>query len=746
MRSPKFPSTLLPLLTLALPAQGPGAVHRPAGVGQPVPAGLADVARGAGLQPDGPGRLLGCGTDYLVRFSAAGMQFVPALGRAAEQMRHVSLRPVAVRRGDRVVASGFAAEPIQAELRAEYAHGPAITERFDVGEHGVELSWQFDRRPAGSGDLVVRYELTTNLPSAAGAGADGLSFVQAGLGGVALGAVTGLDARGARVRGGLSFANGVLELSLPAAFVDTAQYPIVLDPLVGAVITVSTPGNNDSEPDVAYDATTQRYLVVWLRELAATLVLPRGRLVDASGSPVGNVVVLGSTGVCGRPRVANFHQSDRFGVVFEEQAGTFQGIQFRAVSAQTAAITHSAVLASSTGVDLFRHPDIGGVVNALNSTAFVVVYEDNILNAIRARRVYFDAADLLVAPSAVSIWTDSTGPFASSYTVPAISRQGGVDLTFLVVARRYSGIGPQISISGRLLALTDLTVLTSTTLESTAADDFVAPDVDGANGSWIVAWEREPAGGGATTIRRRSARYAGGAWTLGAIESLGGGLLQEVTAPSVGWSEARTWLGYHNWSGIGPQESLRVAAIDTASATMGGVEFTQTISSGDTRIVAATDASGGVNGGSGAMAVFAHGTTVYAQQLISYGNTGTFVSLGGQCGAGGAQYFSHAPGIGSSIVFGVVGLSPTALFTVFNVTPDQAPLTCGPCAWAPFAITDLRVPVGGTASVPVVLPLLPPLVGSQFVTQWTTYDPPQSACSLVPDFALTDRSLMTLGN
>lgn len=733
-------SVLSPLLALSLPAQAPG--EPLARSPQLPPVAANDVTRGAGLQPDGADRLFGGGTDYAVWLSAEGVRFVPALGRGAEVARHVALRPLEVRRGQHVVARDFDAVPQRTGLRAEYHHTSSATERYDVGADAVELSWRFERRPAGSGDLVVRYRLDTNLPLAEGGDEDALRFVQPDLGGVTIGTVTGIDARGGRAAGGMAYTNGVLELSLPASFVDTATYPIVLDPTIGPAFTVSS-SFDDFEADVAYDATSQRYLVVWLRTLAANLVLPRGRLLEATGAPLGGTILLGSTGVCGRPRVANHDQGDRFGVVFAEQAGLFHGIQLRVVGASTGAISHSTVIASSTGVDLFRDPDVGGDVAGVGGTAFVVVYEDEILNAIRARRVLFDPLDNLLAPSAASVWTDGTGPIASVYSQPAVSRQAGSDGTLLVVARRLSGIGPSYSVQLKRIAIDDLGDLGAASLGSTT-DSLDAPDVDGMNGSWVVAWQRDPAGS-ATTIERRAVRHDGN-WQLGPVETLGGGVLQAVTAPSLGWSAARTWLGYHNFSGIGPQRSLRVAAIDTATATMGGVELTQTIASDDTRIAVASDASGGVVGGNDAMAVFAHGARVYAQRLIGYGSGGTFTSLGGQCGSGGAQFVSHAPGIGSSIVFGVVGLDPTALVTVFNLTPDLAPIACGTCEWAPFAITDLRVVTGGSASVPFVMPMLPSLIGSQWVTQWTTYDPAQVPCPLLPEFVLTDRSLMTLGN
>ncbi len=723
--------TILPLLLSPLRAQG------------------LDVGRNAGLQPDGPGRLCGIGEHYLARFSVEGMQFVPALGAATEQVRHVSLRPVAVQRGARAIAGPFATEPARSDLSVIYSHEPGLVERYDVGIDGVEVSWRIAHRPIGDGDLVVRYAVDTNLPASSDE-AGAMRFVQPDLGGVSIGGVTGVDANGWTVTGELRRLGSSLEMALPAAFVEGATYPIVLDPLIGPVRNVMISPSDDSEPDVAFDHTTGNYLIAWSRTFSSTLAVPRAQRVDTSGSLVGNTIVLSATGVCGRPRVANFPARDRFGVVFEETAGLANGIQFRAIDASTGAITHLAVLATSTGVDLFEDPDIGADVFApqASTRAFTIVYRDNIQNEVRARRVYFDATDALVSPTAVTVFADTGGVFSSSYTQPAMSRQAGLQSRYMVVARRYSGTGPSLSISARLISSTTLATIATTSMDTTVSDSLEAPDVDGADGTYVMAWQRT-APGANDSIRRRSVAYDDAAgWSLGTVETLGGTTLTATSAPTLGWAPGRTWLGYRNFSGIGPQVSLRAAAIDSASSTWGGDVFARTISSPDTRIVVATAMSGGVSSGEDALAVFAHGTDVFAQQLINYGTSGTFLSLGGQCGAaGGTQYFSHAPGIGSSaLVCGVVGLSPNAVLSVFNLAPPGTPLACGSCEWTPFSVTDVRFPIGGTVATGFPIPCLPALVGSQFETQWTTFDPSQSPCPVFAGVVLSDRSLMTIGN
>ena len=101
----------------------------------------------------------------------------------------------------------------------------------------VELSFVFDRLPVGAGDLVVRMHLQTELPPVG----DGetLDLLYGDRGSVHIGAVTGIDARGMRAKGTVRYVDGMLELGLPADFVDSATLPLMLDPSLGSEIQIS---------------------------------------------------------------------------------------------------------------------------------------------------------------------------------------------------------------------------------------------------------------------------------------------------------------------------------------------------------------------------------------------------------------------------------------------------------------------------------------------------------------------------
>ncbi|MEO6594246.1 MAG: hypothetical protein ABIP94_05790 [Planctomycetota bacterium] len=706
------------------------------------------LADSAGLQTarDGAG-LRGGGADYRVHFTGNGMRFEPALGKAAPETAHLALVPTAVRRGEVPVAGLPSSNaPTADACLATYTHAPGVEERYDVRPEGVELSWRFAQPLAGSGDLVVRYAVDSSLGAPR---TDGRTLVFAGEhGGVRVGGVTGLDARGRSVDGGLQWIDGGLEMSLPASFVATATYPIVLDPLIGTIVSISSGLTYaDGAPDAAYDATTNRFLVVWQRTFSASNVDVRGQLVTAGGSLVGTTIFFGSAGVASPPRVANLGVRDRFGVVWTQLVGSTSTVELQTVEAGNGALTFSAIVATST-TSQFQSADIGSQCEAPIGTSrgFVIIYEDNDVDAIRARRYWFNAADTLLASSAFSVFTDVL--LGSTYVQPAIARTASDDGRLLVVARRKSTLFTNSYIEGAAINAGNNTVSATGTIASSSANELFLPDVDGYASRWVVAWERSGMSAVYDAVRVAPVFLDGGTGLLtGTFATFGGSLLTRASAPTVGYTPGRTWLGYQNVSTLpSTSTTLRVAAIDSGSCANCNDPFIVPFPDG-TRIVVATMTSGGLTTGEDALAVY-HDTfdDVNAQLLRNYGTSGGYSNLGGACGASGFQSFSHSPGIGSSGLRNTLaGLPATTLAAIFNFSPPTTTSACGPCVWTPFSVTLSPPILSGTATVEFGIPCLASLVGQQFETQWTTIDFSQAPCPFFPGLTNSNRLLMTIG-
>jgi hypothetical protein len=218
----------------------------------------------AALQRD-EGLLVGAGADYRVRFDRNGAQFTPALGELAPIEFPVTLRGVAFGRGAASKALD-AVEPTFRDRTASFRHG-AVDETYEVRANGLKQSFVFHERPMGQGDLVVAVQVATQL-ALQSQGDNAVTFGNE-YGGVRIDTVLGIDALGNTCTGSLSYAGDQLQLRLPAAFVDRAALPLVLDPMLGAVIPATTGGRN-LDPQAAYDSGLARYLVVFWRRYSSS--------------------------------------------------------------------------------------------------------------------------------------------------------------------------------------------------------------------------------------------------------------------------------------------------------------------------------------------------------------------------------------------------------------------------------------------------------------------------------------------
>ncbi len=710
------------------------------------------LVHSVGVHPDPDrGGLRGGGPDYRVRFTQAGFGFEPALGPAAPTTPRLSLRYRDLRRGAEVVATAGEVEPRCDGPQVVYPRGRGVDERFDLQPDGVALSWRFEQPIAGGGDLVVRYDVATDL-GAPQVRDGGLSFTN-DFGGVRIGGVTGIDADGARVPGTLRWIDGGIELALPAAFVDQAAYPLVLDPLIGSLIGVASGLTfADGEPDAAYDGSTGVFLVVWNRTFAADDVDVRGRVVSLTGA-LGGLLSFGSSSIASPPRVANLGGTNRFGVVWRQVAPPtitpLCTIVFQHLTIATSALSPTATLAVTT-TSTFGQPDIGCDPDALpgSGRGGVVVWEDEDLDSIRARRLSFDTSGALEIAAPVTLLQD--GLLGPNYSEPSLSRATGSDGNLLLAVRRRTPLLGSSGIEARLVAV-DLSVLGPlATVASSASDNLFTPDVDGFEGRWIVAHERRSSGAGTydAAVVTPVAAGAGGTITSGTPVVFGGSVLTRADRPTVGFASGRAWIGYQQTSTLPTlTKSLRVVAVDSGSCTNCNDPFTPT-SSGGGRIVVATVPGNGAPVGDLALAVW-HDSfdDVTAQRLQNHGSSGTTLDLGGACGIAGTPAFNRPPGIGTSQFLCILQNVPaTAQAVVFNFAQPMGTVPCGPCVWTPFSITAVLPNTGSSASVGFPIPCLPALVTAQFEVQWTTIDPTFSPCAVFPGLSLSSRTLVTIGN
>lgn len=301
----------------------------------------------------GDGQLLARGATWKAAFGRGGVTFVPRLP-GAPCSRPFSLHFVALRVGGCEVQVARDAAARRTGDRVVFDRG-GVREIYDLATDHVEQSFVVDTLLPG--DVELELDVATDLVE--DANEPGLQFR------CPFGGVTYSEAfvvRGAeRTAIATTFTGRSLRLRVPAEL--RGDGPLVIDPVLGTQ-TSSALGDN-LRPDVAFDATNQRYLLVWENEFTLTDHDIISEIFDVTGQPIANTVRAIEIGLSDakHPAVAALDDADRFLVVFDladPQHGNRRMIYGRtreATGALTAGtyipISNPALPGDNT------HPDVG---------------------------------------------------------------------------------------------------------------------------------------------------------------------------------------------------------------------------------------------------------------------------------------------------------------------------------------------------------------------------------------------------
>lgn len=175
--------------------------------------------------------LWAAGRDYKASFDA-GMTFVPYLGADYPHNQPWSWRTTSARVGEQELATA-APTLTHGDYRAEYDLG-GLVEAYDVRDDGLEQTFVLTQRPTASGDLVIRGAIDSALRAdRVGPAQQDLVFRDA-QGTVLLryGKAVAIDARGRRAAVTTTAADAEISLRLDGAWLATATFPVVVDPLL----------------------------------------------------------------------------------------------------------------------------------------------------------------------------------------------------------------------------------------------------------------------------------------------------------------------------------------------------------------------------------------------------------------------------------------------------------------------------------------------------------------------------------
>src|SRR5262249_40678038 len=123
-----------------------------------------------------------------------------------------------------------------------------LVEAYEVRTEGLEQTFTFASLPA-RGEIALTMAVGTELEVTRQDG--GFAFAN-GLGSFRYGAATAVDAHGSRLSLRTEYANGALTITVPQSFVAEAALPLVIDPMIGTVTTLTAAVRVLTSADIAY--------------------------------------------------------------------------------------------------------------------------------------------------------------------------------------------------------------------------------------------------------------------------------------------------------------------------------------------------------------------------------------------------------------------------------------------------------------------------------------------------------------
>jgi len=286
---------------------------------------------------------------YDVTANVSGLTFVPHQPRIdGREVNPFVLETPRISRGAMAPGSASAAPRIEEDGHLARECAADVVEELRNSELGVEQSWRFAKAPDGKGDLSVR--IAARGQSFLSVTDSGLHFTDSGSDvGVRYGHATWIDNRGMRTSVNARWDGRDIVLTVPAAVVDGAAYPAVLDPIVSPEFAVDDPVyviGRGARPKVA--AGGGQFLVVWQENRGTDIdvygarVSSAGTLLDKTGFAIST-----ATGHQSEPRVA--FDGTNFLVVWNDARAASSVYGARVKSDGTVLDPSGVVLAAGSG-------------------------------------------------------------------------------------------------------------------------------------------------------------------------------------------------------------------------------------------------------------------------------------------------------------------------------------------------------------------------------------------------------------
>ncbi len=311
------------------------------------------------------------GDGWKAAFTPAGMRYVPALGRAVETNQTFEFALESVTVGGEPLA--FTRAVVARDGDSVTLDRGALDETYHLDLDVVEQTFVFDELPVRS-EIVV--DVAVSSPWTPRVQGNQLWFEGAGLGSVTYGDAFAYDAAGRRIVIPRVWTGESIRLTVPASFVETATFPLTIDPPIGMTFVNNFGTADDTEPDIAYDEGSQAYWITWEDYTSATDSDCYVTRVTGFGVQTVTLGVDLGTDAWRDPAIAVSRDAERALIVagVETQGGSLD-IHGRFIDTANDVLFGASFEIDGTSSDCIR-PDVGGTWTGGSSQAdFCVVWE-----------------------------------------------------------------------------------------------------------------------------------------------------------------------------------------------------------------------------------------------------------------------------------------------------------------------------------------------------------------------------------
>lgn len=437
-----------------------------------VPAGPSPVLTEIGED----GAVHALGEHYKLSVAHGAVLFHPIVGARAARSPHLDLTLHRATVGGAPISMTPEVRPQLDDDRVLLDHG-AIVAEFVLAPGGVEQSFLLPG-PLGRGDLVLRLGATT-VARPLGRDAQGLRFDADGVGVIRYGDVTVFDARGRSWSLESTLDDGAITLTVPAAVLAAARFPVRVDPPV-TFVNFDSDADDDEDPDVAYDRVQNKYLVVYERVINASDRDVISRRFDADGTFLEQVAVDISGADTVDPAVAA--ATGEFLVVWNHRGGVITDNVIRGRTRQAGTTNQGAAFDISAGSSNEENPDVGGSPNPVTHPFLVAWDERPLLGTrhVKGRRV--SSAGAVAAEIAIAATGDDEFR-------PVVSRNAGAAGRWVILWEEQDAGAAGTFLGARAIRDDGSLVQTLLNLGTHPGTEPFDADVDGDGDVWLAAFE-----------------------------------------------------------------------------------------------------------------------------------------------------------------------------------------------------------------------------------------------------------------